>query len=245
MTTQQRTVSIVMPIRGAEATLQRALDSVERMGEAAPAGWDVELVAVLDGLVDGCDSILADWQPRSVRLVTTAQEHRGISAARNAAVDRLSGDVVTFLDADDEICPARWSAIVRVAGTDLVIMGTQEYVVAEGCRIPGADPVTGILTEGPDYYFMGMSLDARLLRRAGAFDETYVAGGDGEYVYRMRRMGVQIEMVEQCFTIRHIHGANLTSDETLLVGGLIRAVREHRRAMQAAEPGGPGRLEGP
>jgi glycosyltransferase involved in cell wall biosynthesis len=230
---ESRILSVVIPVWAAEATLRRALDSLDRLAAAAPTGWGVEVVAVLDGPNETCEEILASWHPPSIRVVTVVQDHRGVAAARNTALARVSGDVVTFLDADDEACAARWLAVKRVVGTETVIMGTQVFVVKDGCRIPGADPETGLLSDNPVHYFMSMCLDTRLLARIGPFDETYRAGEDTEIVYRMRRLGIDIEMVDSVWTIRHIHGGNLTSDEALLVGGLFRALREHRARTRA------------
>jgi glycosyltransferase involved in cell wall biosynthesis len=230
---QSRILSVVVPVWAAEATLRRALESLEHLAAEAPIGWGVEVVVVFDGPDDQCEEIVVSWDPPSIRLVTAVQHRRGVAAARNTALAQVTGDVVTFLDADDEARTARWPAVERVLGTDVVVMGTQEFVVHDGCRIPGADPVTGVLSEGPAHYFMSMCFDRRLLPRVGQFDETYPAGSDTEFVYRLRRLGVTIDLVDAVFTIRHIHGANLTTDETKLVGGLFRALREHRAATRS------------
>ena len=99
-------------------------------------------------------------------------------------------------------------------------------------RIPGSDPATGRLGEGPDYYFTSMVVAADVLRSIGPFDESYVLGDDMEMVFRMRRRGIPLQMVDEPYAIRHIHAGNASHDEALMAREFLRTVRTHRGAVR-------------
>ncbi|MBF9059805.1 glycosyltransferase [Rhodobacterales bacterium HKCCSP123] len=90
------TVSIVTPAYNAEHVIGEAAASI-----AAQDLEDWEWIVVDDGSSDGtADRIKAIHDDR-VTLIR--QENRGVSAARNAALDVVRGNYVTFLDADDRL----------------------------------------------------------------------------------------------------------------------------------------------
>lgn len=101
-------VSVLTPVgAGLEAWLPAAGESVARCrGAAGRAGIELEWVVCSDGGADigGC---VAD---RVVRWRST----RGAPAARNGALAAASGDWVVPLDADDELDPDGFGALLSV-----------------------------------------------------------------------------------------------------------------------------------
>lgn len=87
-------VSIVMPAFNAEDYIGEAIASVLAQ---SIAGW--ELIVVDDGSTDRTGVIVQSFDDRRITLLR--QSNRGVSAARNAALDHARGEFVTFLDADD------------------------------------------------------------------------------------------------------------------------------------------------
>lgn len=90
--------SIVIPVYKVEAYLPKCLDSV--LGQTCS---DWECVCVDDGSPDGCGAILDDYAKRDARFRVIHQSNRGVSAARNAALDVTTGEWVQFLDSDDSL----------------------------------------------------------------------------------------------------------------------------------------------
>jgi glycosyltransferase involved in cell wall biosynthesis len=84
---------VVIPAYNAAATIGVAIESV--LEQDYP---DVELIVVDDGSTDDTASIARAYGDR-VSVVQTP--NRGPSAARNAALERCTGELVAFLDADD------------------------------------------------------------------------------------------------------------------------------------------------
>jgi glycosyltransferase involved in cell wall biosynthesis len=87
-------VSVIIPAFNAAEHLPRALRSV--LSQSLPAS---EILVVDDGSEDGTAGIARGFGG-VVRCIE--QENAGAAAARNAGIARCSGDLVAFLDADDE-----------------------------------------------------------------------------------------------------------------------------------------------
>ncbi len=92
-------LSVIIPAYNVEAYIDEALESALRQ----PRINEIELIVVDDGSTDSTlDRILAiqgTEQGHSIRVIH--QEHRGVSAARNAAIAQASSPYIGFLDADD------------------------------------------------------------------------------------------------------------------------------------------------
>ena len=80
----------------------RAIDSV-----LAQQASDIEIIVVDDGSSDESCAILAAYGDR---IKVLFQENQGQAAAINAAVQLSSGDILSFLDADDWWAPDKLSA---------------------------------------------------------------------------------------------------------------------------------------
>jgi glycosyltransferase involved in cell wall biosynthesis len=104
------TVSVVIPLYNNVPTLRRAVESVLAQ-TAAPR----EIICVDDGSRDDPASALAPFGER-VRLLR--QPNQGPSAARNAGLSIASGDLVSFLDADDYWMPTMLERCAGALGAD-------------------------------------------------------------------------------------------------------------------------------
>jgi glycosyltransferase involved in cell wall biosynthesis len=91
-------ISVVMPTFNRAATLPRAIDSVLRQTHR-----DVELIVVDDGSTDGTAALLQRYAGRLTAICLDV--NAGGNAARNRGIERASGEIICFLDSDDEFLP--------------------------------------------------------------------------------------------------------------------------------------------
>ena len=94
------TVSVIIPTYNRASLLPRAIESV--LGQTYT---DWNLLVVDDGSNDGTAKLLdsySDSRTKSLRI-----RHRGVSAARNAGVRHSRGEMLAFLDSDDEWLPEK------------------------------------------------------------------------------------------------------------------------------------------
>ena len=93
-------VSVIVPVYNVLPFLREALDSVIHQTYK-----NLEIIVLDDGSTDGsgeiCDEYLSD-----PRVIVIHQENRGLGRARNAGLDRMTGEFVAFLDSDDAFAPS-------------------------------------------------------------------------------------------------------------------------------------------
>jgi hypothetical protein len=92
-------VTVVIPLYNKETYVRRAVDSV-----LAQTFTDFEVIVVNDGSTDNGPALVRQYNDPRVRLID--QENRGVSAARNRGIAEAGGELIAFLDADDEWRPA-------------------------------------------------------------------------------------------------------------------------------------------
>lgn len=101
MEMKQPEISVIVPVYKVEPYLRQCIDSI-----LAQTFTDFELILVDDGSPDNCGAICDEYAARDSRIVVIHQENHGLSAARNAGLDIMRGQYVTFVDSDDLIHPS-------------------------------------------------------------------------------------------------------------------------------------------
>src|ERR1035437_1378650 len=92
------TTSVIIPLYNKANHICRAVKSVLGQTHA-----DFELIVVDDGSTDGSGDRVREFVDRRIHLFR--QTNAGASAARNRGVSEARGELVAFLDADDEWMP--------------------------------------------------------------------------------------------------------------------------------------------
>lgn len=91
-------ISVVIPLYNKEKSIASTLRTVLNQTFS-----DYEIVIVNDGSTDGSVEEIEKVQDDRIRLVH--QPNAGVSAARNRGIEEAKGELIAFLDADDEWKP--------------------------------------------------------------------------------------------------------------------------------------------
>lgn len=91
-------VSIIVPIYNVEKYLCRCVDSIINQTYK-----NIEIVLVDDGSPDGCPKICDEYSELDSRIKVIHKPNGGLSDARNAGIDKATGEYITFVDSDDWI----------------------------------------------------------------------------------------------------------------------------------------------
>ena len=91
-------ISIIIPVFNVAPYLREALDSVINQTYA-----NVEIIIIDDGSTDESGAICDEYR-HDPRVRVIHQENKGLSAARNAGLVLMTGEMVAFLDSDDAYC---------------------------------------------------------------------------------------------------------------------------------------------
>lgn len=95
---QLEKVTLVIPVYNVEKYLDRCMASVLRQTYK-----NLEIILVDDGSTDSSGAKCDGYREKDSRIQVIHQENAGLSAARNAALDIMTGDYVMFIDSDDKV----------------------------------------------------------------------------------------------------------------------------------------------
>ncbi|HCT63561.1 MAG TPA: glycosyl transferase family 2 [Erysipelotrichaceae bacterium] len=96
--TEQRTISIIVPIYNVEAYLEKCLKSIFNQ-----TFQSFELILVNDGSTDSSATIAKEMIKNFSNARLIEQANAGLSAARNTGLEHANGKYVAFVDSDDTI----------------------------------------------------------------------------------------------------------------------------------------------
>ena len=91
-------LSVIIPVYNTENYLRECLDSIINQ-----TFKDIEIICVNDGSTDGSLTILEEYAQKDNRIVVLHKPNGGLSDARNAGLDIMRGNYVSFIDSDDYI----------------------------------------------------------------------------------------------------------------------------------------------
>lgn len=97
-------VSAVIPAYNSASTILRAIDSVNNQTAEVS-----EIIVIDDGSTDKTFEIVSDYISKNpkINIKLLKQPNAGPSAARNRGILNSKGDLIAFLDADDEWMPLK------------------------------------------------------------------------------------------------------------------------------------------
>ena len=192
-------VSVIMAAYNAAEHIGEALDSV-----LAQEWRPLEVVVVDDGSTDDTAAVVRRYPD----VVYVRQDNQGPSAARNAAVERSSGEFVANFDSDDLLPTTRVRDQARylLAHPEVgAVFGRQEWMNAPEWM--ARDSVYGDVD--------GIPLSSVMFRREvffqlGGYDTSFVHGEDMDLLVRMRERGIEYHVVPEIVLLRRYQSSSLT-----------------------------------
>ena len=91
-------ISVIIPVYNCEKYLRDCLESVIKQSYK-----ELEIILIDDGSTDSSGSICDYYAEMDSRVQVIHQKNKGVSASRNAGMLRMSGELVSFIDADDTL----------------------------------------------------------------------------------------------------------------------------------------------
>lgn len=89
-------ISVIVPVYNVRKYIRQCLESIQSQTYDA-----LEILLVDDGSTDGSGKICDELAKEDERIVVIHQENKGLSGARNSALDIARGELITFVDSDD------------------------------------------------------------------------------------------------------------------------------------------------
>ena len=141
-------VSVIVPVYNVEQYIAQCLDSI-----VAQTHRDLEILLVNDGSTDGSGCICDEYATRDSRIRVIHKPNGGLSDARNAALDVMTGDCVVMIDGDDMVHPRyveRLLAALLCSEADVAMCGWRSFDETVPPTPPLADGVPPTIYSGRD-----------------------------------------------------------------------------------------------
>lgn len=121
-------LSVIVPVYNTAPWLSRCLDSI-----CAQTYQNLEILCVNDGSKDNSAEILEEYAAKDSRIRVFTQANAGLSAARNTALERATGEWVTGVDSDDYLAPGVYERAVEciTGAVDMVFFGVRKVTEDE------------------------------------------------------------------------------------------------------------------
>ncbi len=232
----QLRVSVIIPTYNRSDLMAQAIDSALNQTRVPD-----EIVVVDDGSADDTQAVLARY---GSPVVAIWQPNRGVSAARNLAMERATGDILLFLDSDDLLlprCVQRCAEVFETKPEVDVIYTDLEIIDGNGKRLgvysesePGARPSGDLLGELAYRCITNMTSGAvrRTALKDVRFDPTLPCAQDCEFWCQLAAR-CQFEYIDDVLAAYRYHGDQVT---TLRVGKMLEeAIEVQRRVMSMPE----------
>ena len=149
-------ISIIVPIYNVEKYIRKCIISIINQTYK-----NIEIILVDDGSPDNCPMICDEFARRDERIVVIHKKNGGLSSARNAGLEKATGDYIGFVDSDDWIEPQMYEKMIQMyidSKVDLVECGINLYS-AHGVKL--FDEKTVEIVSGYDALFRHLSLIGR------------------------------------------------------------------------------------
>ena len=92
------TISIVVPVYKVEKYLSQCIDSIRNQTYT-----NIQIILVDDGSPDKCGEVCDEYANADKRILVIHKQNGGLSDARNAGIEKASGEYIFFVDSDDFI----------------------------------------------------------------------------------------------------------------------------------------------
>lgn len=110
-------ISVIVPVYKVEKYLDRCIESIVNQTHS-----NMEIILVDDGSPDNCPAMCDAWAKKDSRIKVIHQVNSGSGAARNAALDEVRGDLISFVDSDDYIALEMYEHLLELMSGDIDIV---------------------------------------------------------------------------------------------------------------------------
>lgn len=216
--TDRPTVSVVIPVYNGTRFLPGAVRSI--LAQDWPG---LDIVVVDDGSEEDVAATVAAL-PVPVRLFR--QDNAGPAAARNRGIREARGELIAFLDVDDEWPPGNLQhmaeALLRRPQAEVVIGHAQLMrEAADG----GTDAYVGNPQEAFPWYIAAALYRREAFAKVGLFDPALRFGEDADWFRRAAELGVGVERLPSISLLVRRHGGNMTHGKSMVELNALRVLK--------------------
>lgn len=213
-------ISVMMPTYNNGKYIKQAIESIYAQNYN-----NIEIIVIDDGSTDNTKEILKQYKDIKYFYI----EHKGISFARNLALENSKGEYIAFLDSDDYWLPDKLNIQMQYLKNhpDCKIVFTKYKNIFEKEELKKNKRAMHekAIEDSFQQYLPSTVLKKELFYKYGFFDEKFSGIEDAEFIYRISMKGINIKhYIDKVFYIRRIHGNNITLQQNRTVKSIITSI---------------------
>lgn len=223
------TVSVVVPTYNRAASLPNALNSI-----LAQTFQDLEIIVIDDGSDDATRQLVDTFHHPAIRIFF--QENRGPAAARNLGVAQSRGEIISFLDSDDQWLEGKLEKQVELLEKQAHAGCVTGYWIhtVRGRKVkvvPRQDEISlrGILWKNRLQVCTTLACRRSVFDRVGLFDEDLRRAQDTDWLIRYRE-AYEIGIVPEPLAVFNQH---LVRSGEMMERSSLRLLEKHAAALRA------------
>ena len=206
MITKEHFISIMMPTYNNAKYIKQAIESIYAQNYD-----NIEIIVVDDGSTDNTKEIVQQYKDIKYFYI----EHKGISVARNTALEKSKGEYIAFLDSDDYWLPNKLNTQIQYfkdhPDCEIVFTKYENFFEDEKLKTNKRAMHEKMMEKFLKQYLPSSVIKKELFEKYGNFDENFSGVEDTEFLYRLLKKGVSINhIIPEVFYVRRIHGKNVT-----------------------------------
>lgn len=118
-------ISIIVPCYNVDIYIDKSFESILNQSYT---NW--ECIAINDGSKDSTENKIEQWTQRDQRFKLISQENTGPSGARNAGLNKASGDCIFFFDSDDLLATDCLQSLLNLCNPSIdIVIGKNAEVI--------------------------------------------------------------------------------------------------------------------
>lgn len=217
-------VTVVMACHNAARTLDAAISSVLTQTLGA-----LELIVVDDGSCDNSASIVREHARRDARVLLVSQTNAGPSQARNRGVAQARGQLIAFIDADDQWLPTHLEDNVRALQADPDLgVSFSPCLIVDPAGMPTGErtrpcvqiqELRDILAGNPTATCSALVARRAVFASAGSFRVDMRHAEDQEWLFRVIHTGWRVRGTAHHSVLYRSSPYGLSADTASMYGG--------------------------
>jgi glycosyltransferase involved in cell wall biosynthesis len=212
-------VTVIIPVHDGGRFLPAALASVLDQGYPR-----MDVIVVDDGSSDGSAAV-ARARP-GVRVIS--QERSGVAVARNAGILAAAGDLLAFLDQDDQWLPGKLrlqiSYLLEHPEVDYVIAG-QRLVLEPGVPAPPWISPELVARDHTGYFPGTLVARRSVFDRVGLYRREAPPAESADWFARARDAGASMAILPDTVLLKRLHADNQSLDISRVRAGVLQALK--------------------
>ncbi len=223
-------ITIAIPVHNGEKFIGETIESA-----LSQSYQPVQVVVVDDGSTDASLAIASSFE----NAIVHQQPQGGPSAARNQGLQIAEGELITFIDADDQMTPkgleTQYHHLLAHPHLDCVF-GYANTKLEPGTRLPswlktpaGHDSVVP---------FPSALFRTATLREVGGFDESVRVGEWFELFTRLRERTFEVAVVPFEVIHKRVHSRNLSHQQEAMQAEMFLSLKKRMDRQRSQRDGG-------